>query len=382
MRMFRPKLVITVLVAVLAAFLLQSPAFAADPTDVTVVERTITPDTVAPDEEAIVALRITGEACRVDNAGADVALVVDRSLSMYFSCSDYDAQNCPEPPEDRIGPAVAAAKNFLDRLDFSIDQSTVIRFSRVANVMALLGATQIELNDQLDSLPGDPADEQTEPGAGGTQIGRGISVARNELNSIRHKSENARAMIVLSDGVDAPESSDPVGEASLACNLEIQVFTIGLGSDVDPVMEDIPCNGGFYSEAPTPTDLDEIYQSIADTVLGPMGTNAVITDTVPAGLTVTPGSISNGGVLTDNTIRWELAELAPNTTLTYRVSGPEAGEYEIGSAVIAYTGCEDSDQSVDFLDGTLTIVAPTALSEDDEPMHPDIGYIYLPLIQP
>ncbi len=361
MKTQRKQFVVTAVMAALVLAFLVAPIMAvAAPIDITRVDKTITPDTVASGQEATVTLTFDGDACDVGTVGADVALVMDRSWSMYLSC---DAPGCPNPTEDRIGPAVEAAKGFIQRMDFSRDQGAVIAFAKYGDILAPLGSSQAQLEAQLDWLINNPADTEAN---GGTAIGNGIYAAHQELISGRHKPGNAAAMIVLSDG-EENQYSDPIGRANAACNDGIQVFTIGLGSSVDSSMQSIPCNGGFYSYAPTPADLDAIYQSIADTVLGPLGTNAVVTDTVPSGLAVVPGSISHGGVLSGDVITWQLTQVKKGTVLSYRVSATEPGTYVVGPGAITYDDCAGVSQTMDFPDRMLTVTNAPPPSEIPEP---------------
>ena len=347
-------------VFVVLTLLLAPGAVLADPLDITAVDKAITPNTIAVGEQATVTLTMSGFSCSTTTAGVDVALVMDVSWSMYLQCSSTGASGCPYPPEDRIGPAVDAAKAFLQRMDFSRDQGAVIAFARYAHAFALLGSDSGQLSSALENLrPTSPIAYVSH----GTAIGSGIYAATQELLSSRHIPENATAMIVLSDG-EENQGSDPVGRANQACGAGIQVFAIGLGSTVDPNMPSIPCNGGFYRSAPTPADLDQIYQSIADVVVGPAGTDATVTDTVPDGLSVVPGSISNGGVLAGNTITWQLAEVRDGMRLSYRVTADEPGTYVSGPASMTYEDCEGNSQTLAFPDRTLTV---TEVAEIPEP---------------
>lgn len=345
--MSRSKLL--TLLLVLAILLVPAAALAA-PEDITAVDKTITPNAMAVGGQAAVSLTMKGMACTTSGAGADVALVMDRSNTMYGE----NPQN-----EMRIQPAVNAAKNFLNRMNFSVDQGTVVSFSTDARVDALLGSSQNQLISALDGL--------AQAGSGQrTAIGLGVSYASQELRSQRHKPGNASAMLVLSDGMEN-ESSDPIGKAAQACSAGIKVFTIGLGTDVDPVLQQMPCNGGFYKYAPTTADLDQIYQSIANVILGPAGTNATITDQVPAGVSVVPGSISDGGILSGATITWQLAEVKDGTTLTYKVTSTQPGTYLIGPGAITYTACDNSQKAMNFPDRTLTVTTPVQPNPIPEP---------------
>lgn len=336
-----------ILVFVTLMAMLAMPVMAlAGPTDITNLDRTITPNPVGVGQPATVRLSMEGNACQVSTSGADVALVMDNSGSM----NDFG----------KITAAKAAAIGFLQRMDFSVDQGTVVTFNTAAQVRAQLGSSQAQLTSAIQSIVA----------GGGTAIGEGIRLASQELQSPRQDPNNASAMVVLSDGRDEPANpgSNPVGAAQAACSAGIQVFSIGLGADADQAtLGAIPCNGGFYRFAPTPADLDAIYQAIADAVLGPIGTAATITEQVPAGVTVIPGSISDGGVLSGSTITWTLAEIRTGQSVSYQVSAAATGSYMFDAGSIAYTDCAGNPQTMQFparaLDVIMATPSPTPIPE-------------------
>ncbi|MGB0383410.1 MAG: vWA domain-containing protein [Ardenticatenaceae bacterium] len=339
----------------LIIMLLLPSVILADPADITRLEKTITPSSIETGGEATVTLKMSGDVCVA--SGVDVAIVIDRSWSMYDSCNA--TINCPNPPEDRIGPAVDAAKAFINRFSTN-DQATIVAFARNGEVRAPLSNQSSQSNAALDGLINDPANTGS---TSGTAIGAGINAATSELRSARHNQNNAAAMIVLSDG-EENLSSDPTGQANNACNPSsttdqaIKVFSIGLGSQVDPSMEQIPCNGGFYRAAPTPAELDEIYQNIANTILAPPATNTTIIDTIPANLSLVAGSISNGGTSSANQITWQINQLQQETELTYRLTSNTPGTYPIGPGEITYTKCDNTTETLTFPQTTLTVNAP------------------------
>jgi hypothetical protein len=311
--------------------------------DIESIDSTVNPGTISVGEQATLAFSLVGETCTttttaIGTDGADVVFVIDRSGSMR--------------DENRMEAAIEAAIGFVDRMNLPADRGAVVSFSSDSRLDAGLGSSESELLAVLDSL---------RPG-GGTAIGRGIATATQEL--LDNPSDNSSAMIVLSDGEETA-GSDPEGQAAIACDAGIQLFTIGLGGDIDPVLQRIPCNGGFYREAPTPAELDEIYQRVADVILdvsvGPAGTDATITDTVPPGLSVLSDSVSNGGLHTGGSITWQLRRVDDGTMLSYAVVGDEPGTYTIGPAEMTYTDCAGDVQTLSIADRTLIVEAPPPL---------------------
>ena len=91
-------------------------------------------------------------------------------------------------------------------------------------------------------------------------------MATQELQSARHRPENVSAIILLSDGANSA-GRDPLNAANEAKAVGIQIFTIGLGSDVDAnQLLQIASSPSHYFFAPTPADLTSIYQTLAEVV--------------------------------------------------------------------------------------------------------------------
>lgn len=323
----------------LALVVLAMPAAVfAGPDDITSVDKTVSPSQIAPGGQATVALTMNGTQCQQQTAaGVDVALVMDRSGSM--------SSDAPK----RIVTVVEAAKTFVARMDFTRDQGAVVAFDDIVDVYAPLGSSRIAIDAALDALTP----------RGFTAIGDGILAASQQLTGAAHKPTNARAMIVLSDGQNN-SGFDPVQAAFQACNAGIQVWTIYTNSDLqgEQTMQQIPCNGGRYYYVTTPIDPEElrgVYEEIANDVI-PIATNAVITDQVPAGVTVVAGSISDGGVLAGSTITWQLPSVTNGKQVSYRVTASQPGVYTIGTGMVISAGCDGSQQTLDFPDRTLTVV--------------------------
>lgn len=189
----------------------------------------------------------------------DVCLLIDASGSMAL--------------EGRMFAAQEAAKIFLDYLGQN-DQSAAGYFNSLASVNKLLSTEHNLTAQAIDNLWPN----------GGTNIGEGIAQALTELTSTRANQEANQVIILLSDGAANLPGSIVLGEAYAqekahqAAGESIQIFTVGLGSEINEQMlyyiaqitSAHKANGeaGYYP-APSPDDLLDIYQEIAYDICQP-----------------------------------------------------------------------------------------------------------------
>lgn len=297
----------------------------ADILDITSVVKTVEPNTIVVGERATVKLTIQGTACQVP-AGKDIALIMDTSGSM---------DGVP------LQSSVVAAKNFVDRLNDTTDRGAVVEFNDGASVVAGLGSSKDQLKAALDGLFA----------SGGTDIASGVSIATGVLND----PARGRAMLLLTDGQS--NEIEALQAAQNACGQGMQIFTIGLG-DVNPdLLTNMACNGGAFYPAPTPQDLDAIYQQIAN-VLVTVGTSATFTDTIDLypNILVAPGTISDGGVPSNSSITWQIADVRNNKVLSYQIDAVTEGTYTIPGGTVTYNDCDENPQTLPYNGTTFTVV--------------------------
>jgi Ca-activated chloride channel family protein len=189
----------------------------------------------------------------------DIILLIDTSGSM--GADDY--------PPNRLAAAKEAAKMFTKRkvVQNYNDRVGVIGFGGSAKVVHPLDPNLDKVAVSVDKL------KMTHSGS---MIGTALQAALRELN--RYKSKR-RAVVLLSDGADKYDSSNPVKVAS---NMQgIKVFTIGIGT-VKGGMAVLPhgkqkvylnekvlrqiaeATGGEYLYAPDVPELQQIYLRLAD----------------------------------------------------------------------------------------------------------------------
>ncbi|HEX6622132.1 MAG TPA: VWA domain-containing protein, partial [Pyrinomonadaceae bacterium] len=170
----------------------------------------------------------------------DVVLVIDRSGSMEGK---------------RIADAKIAAKSFIDNLQLAVDQVGVVTFAGSGRLDQPLTRDGARAKAAVDAIP----TEFT-----GTNIGAGITVARNELIGARHNPNSAPIMIVLSDGEN--NAGDPFAPAAAAQAAGIRVVSIGIAEAVPADMRRLASTPTDFYFAPSSEDLEWIYAVIAGSV--------------------------------------------------------------------------------------------------------------------
>jgi len=189
----------------------------------------------------------------------DVALVIDRSGSMAFL-----GNNPPQP----LTEVKNTARYFINQLGIN-DRYTLISFANEASnpIDAELGVDLDTIHKTINAIS--IATESLQ----NTNIGAGILSARAELNSVRHRENTGKALVLLTDGtptlpVRAGISKYPetyaLESAEIAKRDDIGIYTIGLGKDVDMnLLRTLATalNDAYF--APSTEELNDIYNQIA-----------------------------------------------------------------------------------------------------------------------
>ncbi|RKX64965.1 MAG: hypothetical protein DRP42_05575, partial [Tenericutes bacterium] len=182
----------------------------------------------------------------------DVALVLDRSGSM-----DDLGTNPAQPMTD----AKTAAKVFMDNL-VSNAQVGVVSFatsSRTDIELTLLNSlcNKTLIRGKIDGISA----------IGWTAIGDGLADANNML--IGGRTDARRITILLTDGKCNSGADQSCSNAiAIAIANHITIYTIGLGSNIDePLLQRVASEtGGKYYNAPSSSELQRIYQTIAQEI--------------------------------------------------------------------------------------------------------------------
>lgn len=183
----------------------------------------------------------------------DVVVGIDLSGSM-----NNDSDNPPEP----ISSVLTAASSFTKRLRAE-DQVSVVTFATQASVVTQLTMSIETANDTISGLTIDPKEE-----SGSTNTGAALRLARAELGSERHNTDARKVLVLLTDGLATAPSPDPdtfaLSEAEALRNEDVEIYTIGLGNEVNQqFLRDISGDGDKAYYAPTTADLNKIYDNIS-----------------------------------------------------------------------------------------------------------------------
>ncbi len=179
----------------------------------------------------------------------DVALLVDTSTSM----------NDPTPGGRlaKLQAAIEASIALVDLLKAD-DQVAVIGFNSTATTAAHLTADKDAVRTALRRLP--------ETQKTGTRIDLGLEAAEAELVGPRHRTENNRSIVLVTDGrqVGPPGNDHVVAVGDRIRASGINVVTIGLGDDVDEeLLKRLASLPEYYFPAPGAEDLLDLYRRIA-----------------------------------------------------------------------------------------------------------------------
>lgn len=203
---------------------------------------------------------------RITTEGIDIVLAMDISSSMY--AIDFRP--------NRMAAAKEAAKEFVSARNS--DRIGLVVFAGEAFTQCPITLDHILLQNQIDIIDNWQLED-------GTAIGDGLFMAVNRLLDTTQL--NTKVIILLTDGVRTAGEFSPTDAADAAAQLNIRVYTIGVGSEtnrpipvvdksgrmiyeLDPkisfdeqALKDIAqSTGGLYFRATTKEKLNEIYKEI------------------------------------------------------------------------------------------------------------------------
>jgi hypothetical protein len=196
---------------------------------------------------------------KIEDVLLDIVLIVDRSGSMN-DLIQGDVYN-------KMYYAKEASSNFVDRLNSTTDQVGLVSFSTTSTVDSNLTYNHDGVKDEINDLNPN----------GWTDIGAGIYDANQEFN-VSGRYNSSWIIVLLSDGKTNTYNGQSgreelsreyaLNQSQESHDMGIKVYTIGLGNkeDIDEVLlQDIKTEKYFY--APSASELDEIYQAIAEDLI-------------------------------------------------------------------------------------------------------------------
>jgi len=167
----------------------------------------------------------------------------------------------------KIDAAKKAAKDFVNLVS-PHDRVGLVKFSSTAELVAELAEDKQDLLKAIDALS---------PG-GATALGDGLWLALDRLEA--GGEERARAVILLTDGMNNAGTHTPREAAERAKSLGIPVYTLGYGEkgkiDEETLREIARITGGSYFYAPSPQDLRGLYANLSQLVSGHLVSETLI----------------------------------------------------------------------------------------------------------
>ena len=206
-----------------------------------------------------------GEAVPLPNKGHDLMLAVDISGSMQME--DMQLQ---QEPTDRLTAVKTIVSDFVLRREG--DRLGLIVFGSQAYLHVPLTHDRNTVSSQLQDIQLRMAGEQT-------AIGDAIGLA---VKRLKDRPEDARILVLLTDGANTAGEIDPIQAAQLAASQKLKIYTIGVGADelevktlfgsrrINPSQELdeytlrtlAKKTGGQYFRARSTEELDQIYQQL------------------------------------------------------------------------------------------------------------------------
>lgn len=304
--------------------------------------------TVSGDKRAEPAQVVQGDAAQVtlslrarcpDRArliGADIVLVIDRSASM---------RGAP------LEAARGAARSFAELLDVRYHRLGLTSFAGEASMDYGLTDDVATVIDHLEGLQAE----------GGTNIAAGLDRAGDNLTRFG-RVDALPVIVLLTDGRHSPDSPDPVQAAVGLRARGVQIFTIGLGPNVDaPALGGIAGVADRVFLAPTPSDLFPIYRQVLRVVVDSLAGNVVLDDTVSDRVTLVDGSVSPPARPLGRRLQWGRSILpASGVTMTYLVRPIGLGCMPTNERAFAeYTDADGARRTFTFPIPTICVVAPS-----------------------
>jgi Ca-activated chloride channel family protein len=153
--------------------------------------------------------QLTSQEEKVNADGIDIMLVMDLSSSMLSQ--DFNP--------NRLEVSKQVAKDFVDKRMY--DRIGLVVFSGESFTQTPVTTDHNILKDFLDNLEVGMVED-------GTAIGMGLATAVNRLKDLDTKS---KIIILLTDGDNNAGYIQPMTAAEIAQELDVKVYTIGVGSE-------------------------------------------------------------------------------------------------------------------------------------------------------
>ncbi|HYI07797.1 MAG TPA: discoidin domain-containing protein [Thermoanaerobaculia bacterium] len=279
--------------------------------------------------------------CPYDQQPVDLALVFDLSGSIGTYLAD----------------SKAGATVLLDSLQHGKDQAAIVEFIDYATVNQQLTYDIDRARQVMNTL-------QIH---GGTEMGSGITAAKNELLSARRNPLAYPVMVVLSDGGTSVPLAHAAANAAKAAGVRIISIAVGNSVDGETLMREVASSAADYYDAGTSAELQAIYPSLIGTLCKPAnkapnvdaGANQTIT--LPATSATLTGTVTDDGLppLSVLTMSWA-KETGPGTvTFSNATSATTTATFSVQGTYVLRLSANDT-QYIRSDSVTINVFPPNA----------------------
>jgi|GEM_PF-1098646 len=290
--------------------------------------------------------------------GADVMLVLDRSVSMSG---------------DGLAGAKAAALQFVSLLDVRVHRVGLVSFGTDIRLEAALGADPVPVANGIQRLV-----------AGGeTNLGAALLATGRHLEA-RRRADAQPVIVLLTDGHDTVQDADPVATALWLKGWGVQIYAVGLGESADAAsLDPLATDPAHVFLAPSPNELAPIYAQIVRRV-GTSGlvANLSVDDDLAPGIGLERGSAQPPALERSDGLSWGRAVLGPDGFAAEFVIRPTvAGRHAVSrSAVARWTDADGAVYAFPFPPVEIEVVVPTAVPSPTSTATPEPFRAHLPVL--
>ncbi len=274
----------------------------------------------------------------------DIVLLIDRSASMHYDYSNM----------------IDAARNFVDIMDLSTHRIGIIAYDSPNST-----SSQPITNDKdilktfLDTL-------ETSGTQGSTGMGEGVNQASSMLAS---KRADAQGTIVLMTDGQPDNRITALSSAASAKSSGYVFYTVALTSSstsaANTMLKQMATSESDHYFVMDSAQLKPVYDKIAKKIGKTFPKNITVTQSIPAGLQLVPGSEKNSipvPAVSSNRLTWSMNQMGEGTAkLVYQlqadVSSSETSAL-CGSGNITYTDYAGVTQTINLNGEGVTITRP------------------------
>jgi YD repeat-containing protein len=290
--------------------------------------------------------------------GADVMLVLDRSVSMSG---------------DGLAGAKAAALQFVSLLDVRVHRVGLVSFGTDIRLEAALGADPVPVANGINRLV-----------AGGeTNLGAALLATGRHMEA-RRRADAQPVIVLLTDGHDTVQDADPVATSLWLKGWGVQIYAVGLGESADAAsLDPLATDPAHVFLAPSPNELAPIYAQIVRRV-GTSGlvANLSVDDDLTPGIGLERGSAQPPALERPDGLSWGRAVLGPEGFAAEFVIRPTAaGRHAVSrSAVARWTDADGAVYAFPFPPVEIEVYVPTAVPSPTPTATPEPYRAYLPVL--